>query len=459
MEKKELLGFIKKAQKRIFLVNLLELLFWSLMAGLGIGILINGISLFVPLYGAERAALAVVALFGLIALVFSAVRFPGKEKTAAALDRKGLKERVSTALEQLTEEGVIQSLQRQDTLKHLRSFSLKEAFPLKKSMARGLWLLGLSGIFLMTALLPSKARTEALLRHELKEEAKVEAQKAEELKKLIDTEQGLKELLKADASMELKRQIDESIRELSQASDKKELLKAEKRLAKKVSQALEGAAGLQLGSRAEAMLSDYIPELRKERQELAQNMQMNGQNENNTMSGSSQNGQSSEAQKGGSQSGDGQSSENQSGEGQSGDGQNGTGQIGNNQTGSSQNGSGQNGTGSTGNGANGSGKGSGYNYGSSQGMEKTDKTNRGEPEQITIAGRTAGKDENLSGEGKNGSSAYQKGSQSEGFRGEVVDYGAVLGEYSQAAYDKLESGKIPAGMEAIVKNYFDGLNE
>lgn len=457
MEKKELLGFIKKAQKRIFLVNLLELLFWSLIAGLGLGILINGISLFVPLYGAERMAFFVVLLFGLIALFFGAARFPGKKKTAEYLDAKGLKERVSTALEQLSEDGVIQSLQRQDALKHLRSFSLKEHFPLRKSMARGLWLLGLSGIFLMTALLPSEARTEALLRHELKEKAEVEIQKAEELKKLIDTEQGLKELLKADAGMELKRQIDKSIQELSEAADKEELLKAERRLSKKVSQALEGAAGMKLGSRAEAMLSDYIPELRKERQELAQTMQMSAPNGNNAMNGSGQSGQNSGVQDGEGQSGDSQDGGNQSGEGQNGENQDGEGQNGEGQDGEGQNG--QNGNSQNGSGQGGTGKGGGYNYGSSQGMEKLDKANRGEPEQVTIAGRTTGNDENLAGEGKNGSSTYQKGTQSEGFRGEMVDYGSVLGEYSQAAYDRLESGKIPAGMEAIVKNYFDGLNE
>ncbi|MFW5675670.1 MAG: hypothetical protein ACOCNL_05230, partial [Acetivibrio ethanolgignens] len=123
-------------------------------------------------------------------------------------------------------------------------------------------------------------------------------------------------------------------------------------------------------------------------------------------------------------------------------------------------GNGKNGTG-TGNGAGGkgSGTGTGYNYGSSQGIEKADKSNHGTPEQITIPGRQVGSDENLTGAGEDGTAFSQKGARSEGFRGEVVDYGTVLGEYSQAAYGQLGDGSIPAGMESVVKNYFDGLNE
>lgn len=437
MEKKEILRYMKKVQKRVFLREAAQLLLVYLSFGLGIGILINVISLLVPFYRAWELALGAVLLLFLAGICFSMIRFPGKKKAACLLDGKGLQERVTTALEQMEDDSEIVRLQRRDTVQRLQDFSVKESFPLQVELKKLLVLFGLFSIFTATALLPSKAKEEAVKRHELSEQANAQVQRAEEFKKLLDTEKELKELLPAEAREELKKQLDQSIQELSSAKSKGELQKAQTRLEKKAEKALEEAlkeGGFEkLSPEAASLVENYLPGTMKKQQELAENAAA-GEEGTDSQSGGSG---TKDGGKDGEGSGNGQSGGTGAGSGGK-DGQN----SGNGRSDGS-----------------GTGTGGGYNYGSNQGIEKADNSNRSTPEQITIPGRKTGSDENLTGTGENGTSYSQKGTQSEGFSGEVVDYGKVLGEYSQAAYGQLEDGSIPAGMESVVKNYFDGLNE
>lgn len=458
MEEKRLQDFLRKAQLRIFLLQLGEILMWYLGTGLGIGILINGISLFWPLYGAWKIALGAVVLLVVLGVFYSIYRIPGKRRAALMIDERGLQERVSTALEQIEEVSPVAVLQRRDTLKHLEEFSFKEKFPVKKEIGKTLTLLVMLGIFTASACLPTQAKQEALYQHELKEEAKAQAEKAEELKRLLDTEKALQNLLKTQNKEMLKQEIDRSIEELFKAESQKDLLKAKKRLAKKTAQALEGVAAQELTPKAVSLLSEYMPKLSGEMQ-TAENTQNNAQSgQTKGENGTEGDGQNAGTQAG--QSGEG-ASEGSDGNGQASGSENNGSEAGQGNDGSGKNGSGNNESGNNGSGnsGSGSGMGTGGNYGSNQGLEKTDIRNRGEAEKVTIPGRETGQDENVTGTGNSGSSQYEKGSQSQGFRGEKVDYDSVLGSYSQAAYDRLSVGGIPEGMENVVKNYFDGLNE
>lgn len=462
MEEKRLQDFLRKAQLRIFLLQLGEILMWYLGTGLGIGILINGISLFWPLYGAWKIALGAVVLLVVLGVFYSIYCIPGKRRAALMIDERGLQERVSTALEQIEEVSPVAVLQRRDTLKRLEEFSFKEKFPLKKEIGKTLTLLVMLGVFTASACLPTQAKQQALYQHELKEEAKAQAEKGEELKRLLDTEKALQKLLKTQNKEMLKQEIDRSIEELSKAESQKDLLKAKKRLAKKTAQALEGVAPQELTPKAVSLLSEYMPKLSGEMQ-TAENTQNNAQNNAQSGQTKGENGTEDDGQNAGTQggqSGEG-ASEGSAGNGQASGSENNGSESGQGNDGSGNKGSGNNESGNNGSGNNGSGNGmgTGSNYGSNQGMEKTDIRNRGEAEKVTIPGRETGQDENVTGTGNSGSSQYEKGSQSQGFRGEKVDYDSVLGSYSQAAYDRLSAGGIPEGMENVVKNYFDGLNE
>ncbi len=128
------------------------------------------------------------------------------------------------------------------------------------------------------------------------------------------------------------------------------------------------------------------------------------------------------------------------------------------------NGAGQGGNGTgTGNGSgNGNGQGSGIgggkNYGSKNGIEK--ENNRADSnEQITIPGRTTGNDENLTGQSVDGESYQTVGGEGLTWSGEKVDYNEVVGEYTKEAYSRIENNEVPRGLEDVVKQYFEGINQ
>ncbi|MBP3296908.1 MAG: hypothetical protein J6M27_10035 [Lachnospiraceae bacterium] len=45
-----------------------------------------------------------------------------------------------------------------------------------------------------------------------------------------------------------------------------------------------------------------------------------------------------------------------------------------------------------------------------------------------------------------------------GWAGNHVDYNNVMGEYSERAYQGIESGRYPSGMEDVIKEYFTSFN-
>lgn len=161
----------------------------------------------------------------------------------------------------------------------------------------------------------------------------------------------------------------------------------------------------------------------------------------------------------------------QSGSGNSNAGNSGSGNNGNSGSGNSGNGAGSgsgsgsgsgngngNGAGSgsgSGNGGSGSGTGTGWNYGSKNGKEK-DITYNGE--MVSVPGGT-GDDENLTGRQNQGTSYVIQGGDSLTWSGNSVDYNQVIGEYSKQALSQISNSDYPAGVQDIVKSYFEELNQ
>ena len=44
------------------------------------------------------------------------------------------------------------------------------------------------------------------------------------------------------------------------------------------------------------------------------------------------------------------------------------------------------------------------------------------------------------------------------WKGEHVDLDSVVGDYTKEAYEGIANGKYPAGMEDVIRNYFENLN-
>ena len=114
-----------------------------------------------------------------------------------------------------------------------------------------------------------------------------------------------------------------------------------------------------------------------------------------------------------------------------------------------------NGNGSGNGSGSGSGSGTGWNYGGKKGTEK-ETTYNGE---LVSVPNGVGEDDNLTGSAGDGTSYSSQGGPSLTWSGNSVAYEQVIGSYSDQAMSKIQGSNYPAGMQDIVKNYFEQLNQ
>ena len=77
---------------------------------------------------------------------------------------------------------------------------------------------------------------------------------------------------------------------------------------------------------------------------------------------------------------------------------------------------------------------------------------------VTIPNLLTQDNDSLNGKiNSNGESLEQHGGQA--WRGDSVNYQQVIGDYSNNAYNKVDSSNYPKGVQDIVKSYFDDLNQ
>ena len=60
--------------------------------------------------------------------------------------------------------------------------------------------------------------------------------------------------------------------------------------------------------------------------------------------------------------------------------------------------------------------------------------------------------------GNSKNSDYYKAKNGLAWKGEHVDLDSVVGDYTKEAYEGIANGKYPAGMEDVIRNYFENLN-
>ena len=70
-----------------------------------------------------------------------------------------------------------------------------------------------------------------------------------------------------------------------------------------------------------------------------------------------------------------------------------------------------------------------------------------------------GNDSNLTGDKVDGDGHLIHSKDGLGYNGTMVSYGDVISSYQQQAYNNIESAKYPSGMEGMIKDYFEQLNE
>lgn len=495
MQQKEkdrvIINFIKKVKGRLQIISMWKYMLISVVIGLSAWTLVNVTALIWPIYAAVYYGAAACVLVILAGIVAAVLHFPTKKQAALAADSKGLKERVTTAYELMGKEDIFSRIQKDDTVKAIKGFDIKKSFPF---VWRWKWLLAAFMcmiVVLVTAMLDTEAKREAVRIHAVKEKAEEKKEElAEKLEEIMEENE-----LTLEQAEEMKELLEAALKELMKAESELGIEKAEERLLTKLEQKLtesykeqmqalqnmmNSMENMQQGTLSKEEMEELLKELEEmagqmsseELKELAEQMQNElqaGELSQTTMNaamsqlGQMSNGAQTMLNAGGQQSVQGSQNGQQSGQsGQQGSqgGQNGNSGNGNGAGNGSGNGNGNgagNGSG-TGNGnGSGAGNGTGWNTGSDVGYEKDYDFNG---EKVTITDKVASENSNLTGAPNQDGESYQtQGGPTMTWSGVEVEYSQVIAEYTNQAYAGLEQSDIPDSMKDIVKDYFSELNK
>jgi hypothetical protein len=414
-------------------------------------ILLEVYSLIRPFYFVNYFAVFCVILGALFAVIFSVRSRCDMEKAALAIDRFGLKERVVTAFEQLEKDDDISNLQRKDAAEKLREKE-KDIRILVRPPVRHILAFFLAYLCLIViALFPSSVREQAAVEHEVSKQAEEEKEKLDEL---IDAMENIDmDALSEEQKNELQELIESlklSQEELASVKSEEDFSAAKEKLSYKYNETASGLNGL---SKA---LSDLSSENAladaKTLAKAASDSSKLASSGGNKSGASTGNGNSSGANK------DGAGSVNGTEGGDGGAGSTESGGDGSGNTAAGANGNSGKGSG-TGNGASGSGSGTdGNGGGGGNGNGRGTGSGSSTHDYVSVSNEL-GDDSAISGQqnGSDNTDAY-RAKNGLAWEGEHVSLDSVIGNYTKDAYDGISSGKYPSGMEDVIKDYFENLN-
>ena len=448
--RKNLTVQIKKCRNRMNLARLIDCAIVFAAAGGVLGTACELVSLVWPFYHVHLAAGLCFGL-GLLAGAGCALhRRADMEQAARRLDSFGLKERIVTAYE-LMDKGVetgdaLAEMQRQDALVHYNQARDRIKIPLRPDKRHVLALV-LSVIMVAgLSLVPSPVRDQAQLRHQVQEAAKEELQQLEALADALDRVdmESLTEEQKL-RMQELQEAMRRSWEELTHSDTWESLALAQERLEYKYQQAGQSLA--QLASQMQDPGAAGIASA----QALAQAAGQNGGG-NNLAQAAISSGQSGNGSNSGN--GDGNGSNNGNGAGNGSNNGNGAGSGSNNGNGDGNGSNSGNGDGA----GSGNGNGDGAGQGNGSGGRGTGSSNA--PHDYVSIPNDIGDDPSLTGE-KNGdqNSGYFRQQNGLAWEGEHVDYNSVISQYTNRAFEGITRGKYPSGMESVIRDYFENLNQ
>lgn len=502
--------FVYRVRSRLREQLVIDNLIKVVSIGILVALAISVIALMVPFYYAIVVAAAILLIAFLVGIIGGIRKTPTPMQSALMADSKGHKEKISTAFYLSGKEDAFSILQKKDAMRIVEQFQIRKEFPIRVEWKRIMVLLILTLVFVITSLIDTPAKREAVVKHDVKKEAKEEIARLEKVEKELEK----KPKLAQNEVAEVKEQLENAKKELKEAESYDELSKAKERINKKMEMASKDVKDQTLAEMMQQAAQEGKELAKEQKQELAEEAKKalekaaNGSEKDKeeayeklkklaSMTGDEQLAQAAEAYKNASYSDNeyanasnslahtmqkmqnsdyaqNSNSQNNSNNNSSNSSQNtnsannqnniqsnnssnqnqsnnGQGNGAQSQNGNSQgNGNGQgNGSG------NGSGNGGGWNYGGKEGREGERNTN----EDITVPDGEVGNDENLTGKANsNESSTKAKSNQSKAWSGNKVGYDEVSGKYKEKAYKKVNGSNYPSEMKERIKNYFDGLN-
>ena len=452
-----------KLNSRQFRASLIKTIMWGLLSML----VIQSVSLFIPMYYSVYIGIAAVALSILAGICIGIKKRIDNRQAAIYIDSFGFKEKIITAYENQSYKDRVCQLQREDAERTLRNNQVRVIIDRNIPWLRVAIDLILIICILLASVMDTPARNKAREIHLAKKQAEEAVKEINEMLEALEkVEKGelsdaeLKELEKMMKSLELSKENFKKVKSKSELESARSAYDYKLGdIEDKLNSIANGKSGNAYKSIKDAV---EIAKNQKGSENLASNTSETGQN-GNGQSGENQNGEN--GQSGENQNGEnGQSGENQNGEsGQGGENQNGeSGQGGGNQNGeggqSGQSGGNQNGEG--GQSAQGKGQGEGQNgnggsggSGAGQGNQTGESERNHNHDYVSV-------NKNITGKySENNSSEYSREKNGLAWDGEKVPYNTVINDYKNNAYDGIEKGKYPGSVSGIIKDYFSELGE
>ncbi len=427
---------IRKCRNRMNLARCIDCGVMFAAAGGVMGMVFELSSLAWPFYYVHLAAGLCFGGGFLAGEIYAVCSRVNMAQAARRLDSFGLKERMTTAYEWMdrgAETGEeLADLQRQDAFSHYNRLRDRIRIPLCPHRRHVLALLLSAAVTVGLAFVPSPARDQALLRHQIGQQAEEELEQLEELVEALEgvDQEALSEEQRAGVQ-ELLEAMRRSGEELARADTWESLGAAQERLDYKYREAGQSLA------RLAAQMEDPGAAGVASAQAMAQAAGRDGAREGL---------QASSSGPGSDPGGDGGAGEDNPGGREQGSGAGTGGQGTGEGAGSGGQGTGEGaGTG----GAGGSGNGTGRGTGSSN-----------TPHDYVSVPNAPGEDPSLTGN-KDGdqNSDYFRQQNGLAWEGEHVDYNSVIGEYTDNAYEGIARGRYPSGMESVIRDYFENLNK
>lgn len=451
MDQRELIDTIRVYRRKLNLAGFLKMLIFALSVGAGAGILLQALSLVIPLYYVNVYTGIALLLAASTAIVAALIRRRSMEEAALVMDSFGFEERIITAYEHLEDEGALPSLQRKDAMEQLKRNKAKIRIPLwpnrnKTALSAALLVLMFGLVFV-----PSPMRDWARELHQIQQEAGEKEKEIEEileeLEKLAEQEELTPEQLAA--LQEMMESLQASMTEFRQVSSADALQAAGEKLNYKYENMSSRMSDMAQSMRNGATVSPMSAESMQDMANRLQEMSGNPSTANNLASNQ---GQSSDGQN--NQNGSGQSNQGSQGNGQNGqgDGQNGQGDG----QGNGQNGQGD-GQGGQGDGQDGQGSGQNGQGGDSQAGRGTGSTNTSR-DYVSIPNSIADSGNLTGNTGNHNNSEFFLDQNGLSWEGTHMSYEAVIGSYEQNAYEGIASGRFPSGMENVIKEYFSSFH-
>ena len=226
----------KRLLKQHFLVSLLRGLALAMLAALILLIY----SFLRPWADVTFYCLVAAGIIIPVTAVLTVISRPGLWEAACQVDAKGLKERVSTALELSNSfyDNPMQRLQREDALKHLRQVDAANVFPVLLPQRECKIILVLTGFLLLLNLIPNPWQGEVERQMAVRQEIVQQQKQVEKVKKDLEEknekapsarrEEGIKALEELQQKLSSAKKQEEAMKSLAAAEEQLQKLSLDK---------------------------------------------------------------------------------------------------------------------------------------------------------------------------------------------------------------------------------------